>query len=305
MMLAALFFCSGCAVTQFDPSAPRDFDLVWNYGQPALSEQSFREFQAKAGGQSLDYRVELTTQLARTYSLRNQFTEAHALLDGLVPDLTQASPRAQARYLLERGRCYNSAGENERAIGLFEAALAAAQRAKADFYVVDAMHMLAIATRGDASLDWNRRALAIAEASQDRRTREWASRLLHNIGMTYHSQGRYDLALQYFESAIPLWRVQGATQREFEGRWMIGWTLRTMKRYDDALHLMQLLRQQMEAADQPDGYVYEELGENLLAKDQPSDATKWFAKAYAALKDDPAVRADPTRLARLRMLGGL
>ncbi|MBB5019201.1 tetratricopeptide (TPR) repeat protein [Chitinivorax tropicus] len=281
-----------------------DIDSLWDYNQPAETATRFQALLASSDISQPEYRFELTTQLARTHSLRRQFAEAHAVLDQLVPQLEQMSSRAQARYWLERGRTYNSAGERSQAIEQFEKAWLAAQRAQADFYAIDALHMLAIATQGETSLQWGRQGLAVAQRSGEKRAQDWASRLWHNLGMTYHSMGDYPHALQAFEAALPLWRSQGLKQREFEGRWMVGWTLRSMQRHQEALAMMHILRAEMEATDQPDGYVYEELGENLMALQQPDAATPWFAKAYALLKDDPDVRAEPARLDRLRQLSG-
>ena len=54
-----------------------DIDSFWEYGDPALSEA---RFQAALAGAQGDERLELLTQIARTYSLRGRFTEAEALL---------------------------------------------------------------------------------------------------------------------------------------------------------------------------------------------------------------------------------
>ena len=55
-----------------------------------------------------------------------------------------------------------------------------------------------------------------------------------------------------------------------------------------------------------DGYVFEEIGENLLALKRDGEAQPNFARAYALLKDDPSLQAnDVARLERLRKLGDL
>ena len=56
----------------------------------------------------------------------------------------------------------------------------------------------------------------------------------------------------------------------------------------------------MEAASEPDGYVYEELAEIALARGDRAAAQPWAAKAYALLKDDAGLQAnEAARLARL------
>jgi tetratricopeptide (TPR) repeat protein len=53
-----------------------------------------------------------------------------------------------------------------------------------------------------------------------------------------------------------------------------------------------------------DGYIYEELGECLLALGKPEEAQPHFADAYRLLAEDPWLsRDEPGRLQRLQELG--
>ena len=55
-----------------------------------------------------------------------------------------------------------------------------------------------------------------------------------------------------------------------------------------------------------DGYVHEEMAENLLALGRGAEAAPQFAAAAELLGQDEALARDqPQRLARLRKLGGL
>jgi hypothetical protein len=56
----------------------------------------------------------------------------------------QNMPVAEIRYLLERGRTFNSAGQKEQSILLFQDAYAKAAERNEDFYAIDAAHMLGI-----------------------------------------------------------------------------------------------------------------------------------------------------------------
>ncbi|HSN34070.1 MAG TPA: hypothetical protein VLU41_15380, partial [Ideonella sp.] len=56
-------------------------------GDPAASEARFRA--ALAGAKSEDERLELRTQIARTFSLRGRFAEAERELDAIEPRLAQ------------------------------------------------------------------------------------------------------------------------------------------------------------------------------------------------------------------------
>src|SRR5690554_4109825 len=97
-----------------------DIDELWDFADPAESERTFRAAltAADTAGDD-DYRLQLFTQIARTHSLRRQFDQAHELLDSVEKELTDATQMARVRYLLERGRTFNSAGDKATARGHF------------------------------------------------------------------------------------------------------------------------------------------------------------------------------------------
>ncbi len=89
-----------------------DIESFWEYTDPAASEERFRA--ALTSAQS-DFRLKLLTQIARTFSLRRRFDEAHELLNDVEKQLAGAEARPNVRYLLVRGRTFNSNGEKESA----------------------------------------------------------------------------------------------------------------------------------------------------------------------------------------------
>src|SRR5687768_14005812 len=89
---------------------------LWDFTDPAGSELRFRGALAGAQG---DLGLELETQIARSYSVRKRFADAHAVLDALEPRLAAAGTRPRLRYLLERGRTFNSSGDKAAARPLF------------------------------------------------------------------------------------------------------------------------------------------------------------------------------------------
>jgi hypothetical protein len=111
--------------------------------QACLSEERFRA--ELPSGLRLAAAHEVSTQIARTLGLQRKFAEAHALLDAIEPRLTGLPTHVRVRYLLERGRVFNSSGAPERAVPLFAEALELAEADKDEFYAVDAAHMLGIA----------------------------------------------------------------------------------------------------------------------------------------------------------------
>lgn len=283
-----------------------DFDALWDYNQPAATEAQFRALlpQAEAAGDP-GYLAELLTQIARTEGLQRRFAEAHRTLDQVEPLLADDQGQARVRHLLERGRVHNSAGEPDRARPLFLAAWEQAQALGADFYAIDAAHMLAIVAPPDEALAWNLQALALTEATLDARAKKWLGALYNNIGWTYHDQGRYDEALAVFEKGLA-WREAANQPRETRlAHWTVARTLRSLGRVNEALVLQRALEHEWARAGEASSYVYEELAECLLALGQVEAARPYFALAYDELAKDPwLAENEAARLQRLRELAG-
>jgi len=304
---ALLCFAPALLAATADDFSAR-LDALWDFEAPAVSEARFRAALARAAPKSRDA-AETATQVARSLSLQRKFAAADAILDGVAPALAALPARVRVRYLLERGRTRNSSGEPAQAVPLFEAALAASQRDAqdgADFYRVDALHMLGIAAPEAQQLDWNLKALAAAGASADPRARGWRGSLLNNLGWTYHAKGDYAKALDLWQQALALREAAGDTGRVAFARWTVARGLRSVGRLDEAEAIQRSLAAAMEAAHAPDGAVYEELAEIALARNDAKAAMPWAARAYALLKDDIRVNAnEPGRLARLAEVGGV
>ena len=274
-----------------------DIRALWDFDDPARSEVVFREHLA---GASRDEALSLQTQIARTYGLRSRFDEAHAVLDRVEPDLATAGPEPTVRYLLERGRTWRSSGKPDQARALFLRAVDIATAANLEYLAIDAMHMVAIVEPAEQQMAWNQRALAAAAQAADPAARQWQASLANNIGVTLHEQGRYDEALASFRTALAARERMGKAGPIRVAHWMIAWTLRPLKRHDEALAILMRLEREGASDGHPDGYVFEEIGENLLALGRPQDARPWFAKAHAQhLQDSSLNRPDDQHLARL------
>lgn len=278
-----------------------DIKGLWNFADPAASEAVFRERLASA---SSDDALSLQTQIARSLGLRSRFDEAHAVLDRVEPRLAAAGAEPRVRYLLERGRTFRSSRQVDRARPLFTQAVEGAAAAGLDELSVDAMHMVALVEPTAAEqMHWNLRALALAESSIDANARSWKASLANNIGMTLRDEGKFDQALLRFRSAVDAREPMGNAANTRAAHWMVAWTLRSLKRHDEALGILRRLEREAAAANEPDGFVFEELAENLLAIGQAAQARPYFAKAHAALSADSSPdRVDDARLARLLAL---
>lgn len=278
-----------------------DIKGLWNFADPAASEALFRERLAGAGVHDA---LSLQTQIARSYSLRGRFDEAHHLLDRMQSELAAAGAEPQVRWLLERGRTLRSSKQPDRAKPFFAQAVDAAGAAGLDELAVDAMHMMALVEPASAEqMCWNLRALALAESSINVNARSWKASLANNIGMTLHDEGKFDQALLRFRSAVDAREPMGNAANTRAAHWMVAWTLRSLKRHDEALDILRRLEREAAAANEPDGFVFEELAENLLAVGQAAQARPYFAKAHAALSADSSPdRVDDAGLARLLAL---
>jgi tetratricopeptide (TPR) repeat protein len=286
------------------PLDPAALDRWWNFDRPAESEARFRAEVAKLSDNSAG-RLELLTQVARAQGLQRKFDYAHATLDQVETALPGRPPRVAVRYLLERGRVFNSSQQPERAVPLFRDALERARAAPEDFLAIDAAHMLGIAAAPQDRLAWTLEAVAMTEKTTDTRSKRWLASLYNNIGWTYHDRGEYAQALAYFERAVPAWRARGDPANVRFAQWAIARAYRSLGRYDEALAIQRRLLAETTAANAPDGYVHEELAELLLISGDATEARKQFARAYELLGADPGfVASEPARLARLRELSG-
>lgn len=288
-----------------------DFDALWDYNHPAETAVRFQDIlpRARRFGDT-EYTIELLTQIARTQSLQDNFAEAHTILDEAEAMLKPKMPVPRIRYLLERGRTFNASGAPETAVPLFKKAydLGLSLGKEADFFTVDAAHMLGIAMpTSEQQLKWNLIALELARASANEKARGWRGSLLNNVGWTYFDQEEFDKALNIFQEALA-WRIENNPNNPELiriAKWCVARTLRALDRIEPALDIQKALLAEIEASgDEQDGFVFEELGECYWALGETDTAQPYFAQAYACLSQlGWFVRGNQERLARLKRLG--
>lgn len=285
-----------------------DFDALWNYDDAAGTETAFRKVMEEESDRMSDpRRAELYSQIARAQGLQGKFDEAHETLRKAF-DLAGDDPIARCRCRLEKGRAFNSAGNKEKARECFTNALAEARRATTgsderhpDFYVVDALHMLAIASPPEDQLNWHREAIAIAEASAHPKTRNWMGSLTNNLAWTLHDAGQYEEALEVFRKALAFRLEQGVEKPIHIAKWSVARCLRSLGQVEEALAMQEELLRSGES----DGFVEEEMGECLLLLGREAEAKPHFAEAYDMLsKFDWMVEGEAARLQRLKALSG-
>jgi tetratricopeptide (TPR) repeat protein len=253
----------------------------------------------------MSYLAQLMTQIARTQGLQMKFDDAHGTLDRVEAMLTDDLVVARIRYLLERGRVYNSAGRPDSARPLFMEAWDTGLQAGEDFYAVDAAHMMAIIEPAEGQLVWAGKAMEVAERSTDERAKRWLGSLYNNTGWTYHDMEDYEKALELFEKALAWNREHGSEEGVRIARWTVARAHRSLGRVEDALAAQLELESEIrEKGLDADGYVFEEIAECLLLLEREDEAKPYFARAYEQLsKDRWLVANQADRLDRLKELG--
>ncbi|MCD4817419.1 MAG: hypothetical protein K8S23_01860 [Candidatus Cloacimonetes bacterium] len=285
-----------------------NFDKLWDYNDPAKTEKQFQEILDNLDDKDENYRLELLTQLARTKGLQKKFEEAHKTLDIVEKSLNDDRKIIKIRYLLERGRVFNSSGKK---LGvarfLFLQAYDFGNEHKLDYYTLDAAHMMGIVEPPNTQLDWNLKAIKIAEDSEDKRLKGWLGPLYNNTGWSFHDIGKYEEALGLFQKGyefrLKIKDEQGARIQ----KWTIGHALRSLERIEEAYKVQKELEQEIiEKKIAQDGYNFEELGECLLLMTKAEEAQRYFKLAYENLsKDEWLQENEAERLLRLKKLAGL
>lgn len=277
-----------------------NIDELWDFQDPAGTEMRFREAIQKTGDMSL--RAELGTQLARTLGLQHRFDEGFQALAGTTHLEVPMEGRFLVRYELEYGRLLNSSQRQEEALPHFHKAAEVAARCGEPGLEIDALHMIAIATKDSTEqLEWNLKAIARAESSSDERARKWLASLYNNTGWSLFELGRVAEALDLWKRAVPIREQMGQPVPLRIARWCVARGLRELGDIEGALAI------QEEIVLEPDSgpYVQEELAYLLVDRDPARSA----ACAKTALEtlgvDDYFVQYESARHERLKQLAQL
>jgi tetratricopeptide (TPR) repeat protein len=195
----------------------------------------------------------------------------------------------------------NSSGQAASARRHFQSAWDIAQEAGEDGLAVDAAHMLAICSAGQKEgFEWAKLGLALARQSQDSKAQALIPAILNNTAWDLHDQGRYQEALPLFEEALAEWASTEKKQQYLTARWSMARCLRSLGHYEPALSIQYELEAAYQQAGTSDGFVFEEIAENLWSLGRFDQARPYFEKAYNELiRDKWLVQNQPGRLERL------
>lgn len=287
MTLRSLALCGALLAA---PAAQAiDLEPLWDFGNPALSEQRFRDALASARG---DDALILQTQIARTHGLRRDFERARAVLREVEPQLAGAGPEARVRHALETGRSHASGTHRKEertpetdalARAAYRSALAQARKARLDGLAIDAIHMFAfIDTAPEQQLHWAQEALAVVQASEQPAAQRWEASIRNNLGVAFNGLKRHDEALAQLQQALVLRERMGNPSRTRVSQWMVAHTLRLLGRNDEALAMQLRLERENDTAGTPDRYVFEELELLHRARGEAARADHYAARRKTA-----------------------
>ena len=93
----------------------------------------------------------------------------------------------------------------------------------------------------------------------------WRASLYNNLGWSQHDAGRYNEALETFNTALSAYLQFGTPMQVHIASWSVARCLRSLGRRDEALTIQ--LRLQRE--DEPDSYVDEEI---VLLREMPGES---------------------------------
>lgn len=281
-----------------------DFDALWNYDDPASTELKFRDILNNSDVKDNGYKAELLTQIARTLGLQMKFDDAHKTLDEALNLIKGENVKAHVRYLLEKGRTFNTSKHQDKARPLFFDAYKFALKNNLDYYAIDAAHMLGIVDKGEDSLKWNEIGIQLAELSKDEKANKWLGSLYNNTAWTFHDMGNYDKALELFEKNVKWHEEKKSKKQLIIAKWSVARTLRSMNRIDEALRMQfGLIDELKEKGLEQDGYIFEEIGECLLLLKREHESKIYFKNAFELLSKDIWIRENErVRLERLNKL---
>ena len=243
-----------------------DLAALWDFNNPALSEQRFK---AALAGASDDDVLILQTQIARSHGLRRDFEAARKLLVDVQPQLAGASAEARVRHALEWGRVHASGRHPPESVDdaakaearrSWQQALQLARQAQLDDLAIDAIHMFAfIDTTPAQQQQWAEEALAVVLSSTQAAAQRWQASVRNNLGYALQLQDRHDEALAQYQQALALRRKAGNAQNTLVAGYMVAHSLRLQGRGEEALVMQQQLLRDSEALGAVDPYVLDEL----------------------------------------------
>lgn len=254
----------------------------------------------------------LLCQIALAQAMQQKLVEAHATLDRTELVLTKTSYNEQSEVLLVRGKIFQQGSNLYDARRVFEQSYELALRHGSDFYAIDAAHMIAIISEDNSDkIRWNKRAIALANKTKDKKAHCWLGSLYNNLGQALLDSHLYQDALQAFTLALKYREEEGFEVNILVAKWAMACALRKLDRLEEALKIQLTLFDQIaesgkdtypQVLAQMRGFICEELAELYYAISEMPRATHFAIIAIEDLSksNDPLFRKSvKNRLNRL------
>jgi len=289
-----------------------EFDKLF-VGDVAEAEKNLRALlpQAEALEDKSIY-LQILSQIALAQAVQKNFDEAYKTLDMAERQLSSEHHLARVRILLERGRVFFQEGDVAAAKPLFKQSFELSAEHGFDYHTVNAAHMVPFAAEtAEEKIEWNERAIELAESSESVRAQEWLGSLYNNLGQAYLEAENYEKALPALKRALEYREQEQYAPNIRVAKWAIARALRLLNRPGEALAILHSVLEEYQSVEKkgdldlpPEmfrssrGLVYEELSEIGGEK----------RKAYAALayddlsRDEWFSRLEPKRLERLKRI---
>jgi len=214
-LFAVLGLALGCRASDAAPErrsprellvqGDRDFDQR-RYGA-ALEAYQLAAFGTRDGRDDVLF-ASAASQVASVLALQGASDEAASWLRNAEAHAAPTAPDAWLRVLLARGLVAwkrGQGGDNTRALGAFQNLYEFAAQEGAAARVLQACQLATLVTEGAAQLEWARRGITAAAATNEP---TWEAAQWSNLGWLLDARGLFEEARQAFERARRL--VQGA-----------------------------------------------------------------------------------------------
>lgn len=255
--------------------------------------------------------LQILSQIALAQAMQKKFDLAHKTLDKAEASLTSEYELARVRILLERGRVFHQSDNIDEALPLFKKSYELSRKHKFDFHTVNAAHMAAIIEKSvDEKIIWNKKAISLAQKTQDKRAYAWLGAIYNNLAQNYIEAQQYSEAHSAFKQSKIFGEERGDVIIVRGAKWGIARSLRSLNCLDEALSMQLALLEEYETIAKKGelpielivvgrGLVYEELAEIHLAH-----MKKYAVLAYQDLSKDPwYIKLMPERLEKMKQLG--
>lgn len=283
------------------------FENMWDYSDPVASEKNFYNEIYHQGKNAFTI-WELQTQVASALRLQKKFDDSRKVLNSIQAAIefapnTKEKTIVGALYNLEMGRLLLDIGKTEAAYRYFGFALMMSIITSIDKLMIDAVEMLATAAFTDQTINAYLKQIERLTDSVNSADKMLMASYALIVGLKFLAHFENQRAIEQFMHARDIFSKCNKAELTRFVRLNICKVQRFLGQHKTALLELRIQEQLLKKENRVDGYVLEEIAENLLALGHDS-AQIYFSKAFQDLEIRTLLNyREPTRLARLHALG--